>query len=653
MTQDNDGTGYGDDATGSTSGTRRQYLATVGAGTAALLAGCRGGGGTGPATAGGDDPTATDAAATATDATGTASATALPAVPSGPCQQPPTGSTTAYEGPPQITEDTTIGTDADVVEIDTLLGVRAGATLTVESGTTLSFAQGGSLTVGGTLSASGTCSAPIFFTGRSDARGVWGGITFTGEGSGTLDHVLVENAGSEDGAGVEIRSTGPVAVTNSEIRGSRNFGVSVEQDARLETFGGNGITGNAEPIEVTASNVDAIAGDNALTGNDTDRVFVWASIDYVIPEGEQHTWADPGVPLYLKQNRHTFGVEGDLTLEPGIELRVAQGNGIFVTGSLNAAIPEGDLPAEGAVESPPANAVTIRGAQATPGYWEGLMYSETKDANNVLRGVVVRHAGGEPGGRGIYQEPAGVSVLTGSRLTVDGALIEDNDGYGLFVNKENELQGVERTRIRNNVDPAQVFFTTVPALGTTSSYTGNDTDRIEVINPTNAIETSLTVPAIDAPYRFSLSEVGSLVQIAADVAVADGTEIHFGQGAGIDVIDGGSLAIEGSETGDGGRSTVLRGEEATPGFWKGIRYFDTRSQDNVVDGAEIRHTGASDWANIESPSKAAVAAAVAAEATVRNCLIAEFDGVAFKASGNRPSAGDQTSTITTSNNVVR
>jgi hypothetical protein len=633
MTRENGG----DDGMGSTGGTRRKYLAMVGAGTASVFAGCGGGDGT----------------TTAPGGTETPGGSALSAVPSGPCQQPPTDSTTTYEGPSRISQDTTLGSDADVVELDYGLSVDPDATLTVESGTTLSFAQGTSVSVAGTLTAAGSCSAPIFFTGRSDTRGIWGGITFTGEASGTLDHVLVENAGSEDGAGVEIRSTGPVAVTNSEIRGSRNFGISVDSVARLESFSGNGITGNAEPVEVTASNVDAIAGDNALTGNDTDRLFVWASIDYVVPEGEQHTWANPGVPLYLNQNRLTFEVRGDLTLEPGIELRVAEGNGIFVTGSLNAAIPGDDLPGEGAVESPPENAITIRGAQATPGFWEGLMYAETADANNVLRGVVVRHGGGELGGRGIYQEPAGVSVLTGSRLTLDGAVIEDNDGYGLFVNKENELQTVDRTRIRNNVEPAMLYVTTVPALGTSTDYSGNETDRIEVVNPTNAIETSMTVPAVDVPYRFSLSQVGTLVRIAADVVIADGTEIQFGQDAGIDVDHGGSLTIKGSETDDGGRSTVLRGEEATPGFWKGIRYFDTRSQDNVIDGAEIRHTGSSNWANIEPPSKAAVAAAVAAEATVQNCLIAEFEGAAFQASGDRAPAGDQTSTITTSNNVVR
>ncbi|WP_436906559.1 hypothetical protein [Halosimplex marinum] len=651
MTQDD-----GDGDTGRTDGTRRRYLAAVSAGAAGLLAGCSGIGGTGTAATGGTD-TAGDtdtAGGTATaGGTETAGGTALTAIPSGPCQQPPAGSETTYEGPPTISEDTTLGTDADVVRVDTLLSVASGATLTVEPGTTLAFSRRAQLRVAGTLSAAGSCSAPIFLTGQSDERGAWGGVTFAGRAGGTLDHVLVENAGPEDGAGVEIRSTAPVSVTNSEIRGSRNFGVRIDRRARVEAFSGNGITGNAEPVEVTASNVRAIAGDNALTGNDTDRVHVLASLDYVIPEGESHAWADPGVPLYLRQNRGTFRVEGDLTLSPGLELRVAEGNGVFVTGSLNAAARDGDLPSEGAMERPPDSAVTFRGAQATAGYWQGVMYSNTKDANNVLSGVVIRHAGSEPAGRGIYQEAAGLSVLTGSRLTVDGALIEDNGGYGLFVNKANELQTVAGARIRDNAESALVYVTTVPALAPSSDYSGNDTDRVEVVNPTNPIEESLTVPAINVPYRFSRSSVGGLVTLAADVTVSDGTEIRFAEDAGIDVIDGGSLRVEGSETGDGGRTTLLRGEEGTPGYWKGIRYFNTASSDNVIDGVEIRHTGSSDWANIESPSKAAVAGAVGAEATVRNSLIAEFDGDAFRASDDRPPTGDQTSTITTSNNVVR
>jgi hypothetical protein len=563
------------------------------------------------------------------------------------------GSDSAYTGngtDAAVLRSTTIGENASVelspLGVPYVVGTGSGGFLTVEgtltlaSGTTVQFGQDGRLSVAGTgtLAADASGGDPISMVGTQDTEGYWIGIQFRTVGTGNvLRNVEVRNAGGgENGQAVLLAGESSVGIENSTIDTSANYGLYVQQGATVPTFDGNTITGNAA-APVWASGQSAhhvVTGGNDLTGNDQDRVTVLADEfdGHAIPEDEDHTWQDPDVPVYLQQGRSgTFAVNGSLTLGQGLDLAFAQDNGIIVNGTMATDVSDDAIPEEFDPESVPDAFVTMRGDQATRGFWKGIGYSASDDTANVLDGLAIRHAGSGRIVQTSFDKEAAVHVLAGSRLKLGTVLIEEVGGYGLFTQLDNELQQLGNVTVRNSQQPAHCYPPTVEQFGGPVTFSGNETDYVDVFPTNQAIPDSFTWPALDVPYRVMLSDSNLVMTLSGDVVVEDGTEIHFTQENAFSIRDGGSLTINGSEDGEG-RTTVIRGEQATPGYWTGIRYDATFASENVIDGAEIRHTGAFDWPYTDPPSKGAVAATRGAEATVRNCLIAEQEGAAFAVS---------------------
>jgi hypothetical protein len=286
----------------------------------------------------------------------------------------------------------------------------------------------------------------------------------------------------------------------------------------------------------------------------------------------------------------------------------------------------------------------MRGDQATRGFWKGIGYAATDDTANVLDGLVVRHAGSARLPEATFQRASAIQLLYGSRLELGTVLVEEIAGYGLFAQRDNELQELGDVTVRNSQQPAYCYPATVQQFSGPVTFSGNDTDYVEVFQPNGEVPDSFTWPDVDVPYRVLLSDVGTYLEFGGDVVIEEGVEMHFVQDNGIIVREGGSMQVNGSVDGDG-RTTVFRGEQATPGYWTGIRFDRTRATENVIDGAEIRHTGANGWLYIEPPNKSAVAATREGEATVRNCVIADYDGADFLTGPN--------AVLNASNNDVR
>jgi hypothetical protein len=132
--------------------------------------------------------------------------------------------------------------------------------------------------------------------------------------------------------------------------------------------------------------------------------------------------------------------------------------------------------------------------------------------------------------------------------------------------------------------------------------------------------------------------------------------MRFEQDIGVVVEEGGSLTTSGSAGDVTDPDTVFRGVQATPGYWRGIRFSITTAQQNTLSRTGIYHTGSKPWPNLveTEPKRAAVAATGAATATVSDCHIAEFEGAAFaEAFTSNPLNEDGVNaTLTLSGNVV-
>ena len=842
---------------------RRRLLGVLGAAGMAGLAGCGssggsgggggGGGGGGLVGTGGGSGGGGGGSGGTTPGPTDVTARSL-SLPSGSCEQPARSMERTLEES-RIGSDTTLGTDADVVIAQAGLQVQSGATLTVEPGTTVVFPQRTGLRVEGTLEASGSCSAPIALVGEQDRQGIWRGVTFGGNGAGTLDHVLVENGGPERGAGVTVGSEGLVELSNSQVRGSAgagvatsrsggslaafsgnalgenggygfiggiratsvldeqtvygdsasfsvdiavrpstvpdgetvtvpgiglepnfavgpdggggitvagtleisagarlnfgpeghitvegqgelvadawntdpiqlsglndtrgswrgirfrdarstenrlrnvvvseagredgqallldgesrvtvrgcefydsaNYGLRLRQDATVENFRQNIFGGNGAPIWTSAQTAQQIGSMNAFDPNDDNRVHVYAGEfdGHVIPEGEEHTWSDPGVPFLLQRARGAaFAVKGSLGLGPGLTIQMAQDHGVYVTGELYSMVESEDLPEDfsmtEAPDDPPEAFVTVEGEQGTAGYWNSIAFDDTQSEDNSLMFTEVRHAGGGGAPAATEQQDAAVQLLRGSRLEFWFMTIGQSAGFGLFAQRNTDFSSPLNTVYFEEVqDPMYVYPNALdhirPQLGFDQSR-----NEIHVKSPTGAVTESFALVDPGAPYRILPSQVDNTLALDTSVLVYSGVEFRFEPDLAVVVQRNGEFEVEGgSQEAVTNPDTILRGVQATPGYWQGIRYSETIEENNRITNTGIYHTGSAPHPDLveTEPKRAAVAATGAAETTVENCHIADYEGAAFAAAftSNDLREDSVNSTINTSGNVV-
>ncbi len=279
------------------------------------------------------------------------------------------------------------------------------ADLTLAAGTELRFDAGQPMRImaDGGLSAVGTVSSPIVFTGTQATPGHWQGLSFINSTSpiNRLEHVVVEWGGGQpigtlDGANVIVRPTAAnnVMITNTTMRGSSGYGLYAGRLAVLNGFANNTMTGNAVgPAYVSAQVVGYLMPGNSFTGNGTDEIRVETGTPH--PIEVDATWSDFGVPYFLQ---HLSGSEtrlsATLTLEPGVDLQFGPGIGFRVNLG-------GSLVALGTQQ----NHITLSGRA---GLWKGILVSASIATFDFVDFV---DTGSSPWGIGATQ-PAAVSLTT-------------------------------------------------------------------------------------------------------------------------------------------------------------------------------------------------------------------------------------------------
>ena len=111
-------------------------------------------------------------------------------------------------------------------------------TLGIDPGVELSMVQDSSISVDGTFNAVGSPSQPIVMHGISSSSDpLWGGVSLTGRGDKTINHVRISNAGDGDSlssGAIEItcstQETGTISIDNTDITDSITWGIFVNGD---------------------------------------------------------------------------------------------------------------------------------------------------------------------------------------------------------------------------------------------------------------------------------------------------------------------------------------------------------------------------------------------------------------------------------------
>ena len=300
--------------------------------------------------------------------------------------------------------------------------VDVDAPLSIAAGSELRFQAGGELAVGedGSLSAIGTATETIRFTGLEMTPGFWTGITFTFSNStnNRLEHAIVEYAGSgaTNGAGVFINGLSifpaRIAATNTVFQFNEGPGFRFTGSVIVSEFSNIQSTGNSFSGEIGLLTVPTLGDNLDLQGNTRDGLRIL--------NGTMETaaiWPALNVPYLFDR----LVIDALLTVSPGASF-VADNGGVIQVGE------DGALNAVGTAAMP----ITFIGEQNVAGHWDGLELIFSNSPSNQLDFVTLSNAGG-----------GGASATTGNidmtclsifpgQLTISNSTINNSAGFGIY-----------------------------------------------------------------------------------------------------------------------------------------------------------------------------------------------------------------------------
>ncbi len=288
------------------------------------------------------------------------------------------------------------------------------------------------------MNVQGTETAPIYFTDkRDDSVGGdagedgtatspgpdwWRGMQIQNTGSAVMEHCVVSYAGAAERAGIYMRSSGSLSLSNAMMANNEGAGLRVNSGYSAVTSTENTFRDNTYGVRV---------GINA-SWTDTSSLFTGNTYDVFLDGGTitgEVTWKLNPVYDFFIGDLHSIvvGETGILNIQPGSVFKFEQFQALYVDGQLNALGTEiapiyftdkrddsvgGDAGEDGSATSP------------GPDWWRGIQIQNNGSA--VLDHCVVAYAG--------MAERAGVYMrsVAGS-LTLTHSILHKTKGAGLLV----------------------------------------------------------------------------------------------------------------------------------------------------------------------------------------------------------------------------
>lgn len=370
--------------------------------------------------------------------------------------------------------------------------------------------------------------------------------------------------------GTEVTITG----TNFSTTGSQN---EVEFNGTAATVKSASATQLVVdvPEDATTGQVSVTVNGRTAVGNSFTVVTADVSLCDQNEILVDTTWEDvePGDAIdYIVQCAISVKANALLTIEPGVIIAFeGEDSGIFTSegGGLKAVGTSG-------------NSIQFLGTSENKGVWKGV-YFGSNHPENRLEHVVVSHAGRSASGQSGEKGAVQLSREEDSSGAIVNCIITDNEGYGLFVTDESDLEEFSNNVISDNEEsPVGLFFNQLGALDAASDYQGNGTNYIEVRE--NEIEDDgVNMALVNVPYRFVES---GRYNIKNELIIAAGNTLEFASGAGLrlgeqssDCSDTtGSLNATGTLT----NPITFKGAVAGKGTWLGIGFNSSSPNNNLI-----------------------------------------------------------------------
>ncbi len=269
----------------------------------------------------------------------------------------------------------------DEVDID--------GSLTIAAGTIFKFEANGSLEMGyyasTTFVAEGTATAPVTFTSNaaSPASGAWQGLVMWSnvQNNTKMNYCIIEYAGSSSTQGaLDMNSSSSITLTNTIIRKSASYGITLDADAGFQAFNNNTIAECTNHlITMNMKHLPELGTPNTLTAAAGKGIAITGDIKYVNPV----TWKKQTADFYVSGE---CDIDGILTIEPGCKFLFAN-DGFFWFGYYENT----KVTAVGTAD----NKIVFTSASASPSAanWRGLRFDTNVQTNSALDYCVIQYTG--------------------------------------------------------------------------------------------------------------------------------------------------------------------------------------------------------------------------------------------------------------------
>jgi hypothetical protein len=321
--------------------------------------------------------------------------------------------------------------------VDGIPTVAAGATLTVQPGVETRFMPNAGLTARGTLTALGTPTQPITFTGATQTPGAWRGLMLQGT-AGTpslgsaLSYVTVAYGGFALSSGANLYAEFATAtVAHSVFRDGGNHGLVGAQQGLVHLSDSSFVNNPGYAVILNDATVDANLKN--LTAADNGFNAVGLAARYTAQLKGTHLWEAAGLP-YIVETVPVVAAGGTLIVEPSVTLRFEANSGLTVQGKLTAI-------------GTPTQPITFTGMTETPGSWRGLNIAgtlQTPAAGSTLRYVTVAYGGSGSGGANV--------VVNHGQVAIAHSILRDGGNDGLLALLGGAGSTIETSQIISNTN---------------------------------------------------------------------------------------------------------------------------------------------------------------------------------------------------------
>ena len=541
------------------------------------------------------------------------------------------GSGECTELPEQFDQDTTLPKGCYLAQATPKLA--SGMTLTLAPGVTILFSKNAGLSVSGdqALVANGTEEDPILLTGAEKTRGFWGGVILSANQSPdtSFDHVTIEYGGSTtaandpDAAGLKaIADSSGVrfSMRHSTIRESGGWGLWLTGSAQMDAFSGNTFTQNTlGPASLDSETIGQIDDASTWSGNDVDRLEVRAS-----SISKTAAWPALDVPYFIASD---LEVVAEWSLGAGATLVMAKDASIEVSGNTAAFI------AQGTEDKP----ILVTGDVKQRGSWGAVILTNAGNPKNVMSWVTVEH-----GGRGVEQgEEANVTMNgTGNpiHLAMSHCTLRESGRHGLSVGTNSTLPEFDgNTFTKNNDGPVTIDSAVAHQLLSSSTYAGNDVDRIHV--RAQWVSAEVTWAALDVPWfidgSIGVQKVWTITPGATLILAKDTDFTVAGDAAAVRAV------------GTAQKPILFTGEQKTAGFWRGFVINTSINPSNRFEFATLEYGGGSVGEGTDQGMIVLTSDSHGAVVTVKNCTLQHSARWAVYLSNSYASANSDIDSVNT------